>query len=273
MQSWFKVKWYTKLLVGFKGLIPMSIILYCIKKQLSTFCATLWRADWLIIARLVSKFPPFQTKNPKFHCHVQQSVPPVHTLTRYYYHIHFNISPIYPCTPTSSKWAHPFRFPTKILYEVSTSHFTMLATCPTHLILLDVNHPGKIRVKVVNNEAHRRVVFFVLLLLCLFLLPCTVHGTCSLYSRAHSCGRPKGRESMSDETLLSASPCLCGPAWSVADCCEWDKVADNSVSYTKLLSVLPWDSSIIIFYTFLIFPIRAECSDHPFLLDWISLVI
>jgi len=57
-----------------------------------------------------------------------------HTLSPYFPKVHSNI--IHPSLPGSSEWSLPFSFPTKILYAflISSVH----ATCPAHLILLDL---------------------------------------------------------------------------------------------------------------------------------------
>jgi len=51
---------------------------------------------------------------------------------------------IFPTTPTPSGWSLPFRFLTKILYAFHI--FLMCATCPIHLIFLDLifDHPHNI---------------------------------------------------------------------------------------------------------------------------------
>jgi hypothetical protein len=56
---------------------------------------------------------------------------PVQIFAPYFPNIHSNS--IFPSTPRSSSWSHPFRFPTEILYEFLS--VLVRATCPAHLIL------------------------------------------------------------------------------------------------------------------------------------------
>jgi len=59
---------------------------------------------------------------------------PVHTLTFHFLKIHLNI--IFPCKPASPKWSLSVRFPhQKSVYD---SPLPIHATCPAHLILLDL---------------------------------------------------------------------------------------------------------------------------------------
>jgi hypothetical protein len=58
----------------------------------------------------------------------------VHTLTPQFLKIHFNI--ILTTTPKPHKWAFPSGFPIKMFYTFIV--FLMRATCPAHLILLNL---------------------------------------------------------------------------------------------------------------------------------------
>ena len=86
---------------------------------------------------------PCILRNPKVHYHVYKWPPPVPTLSQInpvhahphpFLKIHHNI--ILPTMPGSSKWRLSFTFPTKTLHAPLL--FPICATCPTHLILLNM---------------------------------------------------------------------------------------------------------------------------------------
>ena len=81
--------------------------------------------------------------NPKVHYRIYKCPPPVpilsqldsvHNPTSHFLKIHLNI--ILPSMPGSPQWSLSPGFPTKTLYVPLLS--PICATCPTHLILLDI---------------------------------------------------------------------------------------------------------------------------------------
>jgi hypothetical protein len=80
--------------------------------------------------------------NPKVYSRVYKSPPPVPILSQFnpvhvlssFLNTHFNI--IFPSTRKSFTWSLYLRFPTKTLPVPLLSHIR--ATCPAHLILLDL---------------------------------------------------------------------------------------------------------------------------------------
>jgi hypothetical protein len=96
----------------------------------------------LIVTQLVKKYPAF-LRNQKVHHRVHKSPPldsilsqpnPVHPIDPYLPKVHINV--ILPPTPRSSQWSLAFGPPNQ--NPVNTSPLPMRATCPTHLILLDL---------------------------------------------------------------------------------------------------------------------------------------
>jgi hypothetical protein len=95
-----------------------------------------------IIAQVVKKYPAFLW-NPKVHYRVHTSPPldfilsqlnPVRPIDPYFPKVHLNV--FLPPTPRSSHWSLAFRPPNQ--NPVNTSPLSMRATCPAHLILLDL---------------------------------------------------------------------------------------------------------------------------------------
>jgi hypothetical protein len=96
----------------------------------------------LIVTQLVKKYPAFLW-NPKVHYRVQTSPPldpilsqlkPVRPIDPYLPNVHLNV--ILPPTPRSSQWFLAFGPPNQ--NSVNISLLPMRATCPAHLILLDL---------------------------------------------------------------------------------------------------------------------------------------
>jgi hypothetical protein len=115
------------------------------KSHLLTFLLTSWCRilfEKLIVTQLVKKYPPF-LRNPKVHHRVHKSPPldpilrqpnPVRPIDPYLPKVHLNVT--LPPTPRSSQWSLAFGPPNQ--NHVSTSSLPMRATCPAHLILLDL---------------------------------------------------------------------------------------------------------------------------------------
>jgi hypothetical protein len=96
----------------------------------------------LTATQLVKKYPA-SLGNPKVHHRVHKSPPldpilsqsnPVRSIDPYLPKVHLNV--ILPPTPRSSHWSLAFGPPNQ--NPVSTSPLPMRATCPAHLILLDI---------------------------------------------------------------------------------------------------------------------------------------
>jgi len=98
-----------------------------------------WESD----ATWASKEIPRVLWDPKVHCRIHKSPPPlpvlsqrnpVHASPSHFLEIYFNIT--LPSTPRSPKFSVPFSFPDKNL--VCTSYIPLRTTFPAYLILLDM---------------------------------------------------------------------------------------------------------------------------------------
>jgi hypothetical protein len=85
---------------------------------------TSWSLSWANTSRLLW--------NQKFHYRVHNSPPPVHTVCSF----KFNFNVHLPSNLLSSKWYFPSGLQITILFAFLI--FTMRATCPAYLILLDL---------------------------------------------------------------------------------------------------------------------------------------
>ena len=99
-----------------------------------------WEASWFAASQEISRNPNVHYRTHKFPPPVSilGQPNPVHIPTSHLMEIHPNI--IHPSTPRSPQWSPSLRFPTKTLYTLLSS--PIRATCPAHLILLEVHLPG-----------------------------------------------------------------------------------------------------------------------------------
>ena len=98
-----------------------------------------WEANWFAASQEIPRI----SRNPKFHYRTHKRPPPVsilgqpnpvHIPTSHLLGIHPNI--IHPSTPRSPQWSPSLRFPHQDPIHPLSS--PVRATCPTHLILLDI---------------------------------------------------------------------------------------------------------------------------------------
>ena len=101
--------------------------------------STSWEANWFAASQ---EIPPI-SRNPKVHYRTHKRPPPVsivgqpnpvHIPTSYLLEIHPNI--IHPSTPRPPQWSLSLRLPHQTLNTPLSS--PIRATCPAHLILLDL---------------------------------------------------------------------------------------------------------------------------------------
>jgi hypothetical protein len=110
--------------------------------QSSTNQLTPWSTILLdkLIVQYVSQEIPWLLWNPKAHCRVHKSPPPVPILSQmnqiqtYFPKIHFSI--IFPSEPRPIEWTLSFGLPNQNFVRIA--QLPMHATCPAHLVLLDL---------------------------------------------------------------------------------------------------------------------------------------